>query len=407
VNDLKSQIAARQDAWIALRRDLHRHPELGFALPRTAGIVAGRLRDLGLEVQTGIGESGIVAVLEGAADGPTVLVRADMDALPIQEENAVPYASQTAGVMHACGHDGHTAIVLAVAELLSAQRAGLAGRVKFIFQPAEELGRGAQAMIAAGALQAPVPDVSLGLHLWNDMPVGVVALVDGPMMAAAGDVAITVHGRGGHGALPHEARDPIVAASQIVGALQTVVSRSVQPTDVAVVSVTEFKAGDSFNVIPSSARLRGTIRAFRAEVIALLEERTRAIAQDIAAALGCQAEVTVEQLTVPLVNDAGVNERLRAVFQAVAPGVQIIRNFQTMAAEDMSYFLQAVPGTFFFVGSANAERGLDYPHHHPRFDFDEAAIPLGVELLTAAVASYVLPGAQPDRVEWGSQRATA
>ncbi len=397
--DFKPQIAARQDAWIALRRDLHRHPELGFALPRTASIVAGRLHELGLEVQTGVGESGVVAVLDGAADGPTVLVRADMDALPIQEENEVPYASQTAGAMHACGHDGHTAICLAVAELLSERRADLAGRVKFVFQPAEETGRGAQAMIAAGALRAPVPDVSLGLHVWNEMPVGTVALVDGPMMAAAGDFTITVHGRGGHGGLPHETRDPIVAACQIVSALQTAISRSVHPSDVAVVSVTEFKAGDSFNVIPSSARLRGTIRAFSGEVIALLEERTRAIAEGIAAALGCQAEVTVEQLTLPLVNDAGVNERLRAVFWAVAPDLQIIRNFQTMAAEDMSYFLEAVPGTFFFIGSANPERGLDYPHHHPRFDFDEAAIPLGVELLTAAVASYVLPGAQPDRAE--------
>jgi len=185
VIDFKPHIAARQDAWIALRRDLHRHPELEFTLPRTAGIVAGRLHELGLEVQTGVGESGVVAVLEGTADGPTVLVRADMDALPIQEENEVPYASQTAGIMHACGHDGHTAIALAVAELLSARRADLAGRVKFIFQPAEEIGRGAQAMIAAGALQAPAPQVSLGLHLWNEMPVGAVALVDGPMMAAA------------------------------------------------------------------------------------------------------------------------------------------------------------------------------------------------------------------------------
>jgi len=190
-----------------------------------------------------------------------------------------------------------------------------------------------------------------------------------------------------------------VAGCQIVSALQTIVSRNVRPTEVAVVSVTEFKAGDSFNVIPASARLRGTIRAFQSEMIALLGERVRAISQDIAAALGCQAKVMVEQLTLPVLNDAGVNERLRAVFQAVAPDIQLIRNFQTMAAEDMSYFLEAVPGTFFFVGSANPERGLDYPHHHPRFDFDEAAIPLAVELLAAAVAAYVLPGAQPDRAQ--------
>ncbi|MEB2286499.1 MAG: amidohydrolase [Anaerolineae bacterium] len=399
MTDFKPRIAARQDAWIALRRDLHRHPELGFQEVRTAEIVATTLHNLGLEVQTGVGQTGVVALLEGAADGPTVLVRADMDALPIQEENEVPYASQTAGVMHACGHDGHTAIALAVAELLSAHRAELAGRVKFVFQPAEEIGRGAQAMIAAGALQAPVPQVSLGLHLWNEVSVGAVALVDGPMMAAACDMTITIQGRGGHGALPHETRDPIVAGCQIVSALQTIVSRNVRPTEVAVVSVTEFKAGDSFNVIPASARLRGTLRAFRTEMIALLEERVRAVSEEIAAALGCQAEVAVEQVTLPVINDTGVNGRLAAAFRAVAPDVRLIRNFQTMAAEDMSYFLEAVPGAFFFVGSANPQRGLDYPHHHPRFDFDEAAIPLAAELLATAVASYILPGALPERAE--------
>jgi len=387
----KSQIEARQGAWIALRRDLHQHPELGFELPRTAAVVAERLRALGLEVQTGVGRSGVIGLLEGAAAGPTVLVRADMDALPVQEENAVPYASQTPGVMHACGHDGHTAVALAVAELLSERRAQMTGRVKFVFQPAEEIGRGAQAMIEDGALSDPAPEVCLGLHLWNEMPVGFVALVDGPMMAAAGDISITVRGRGGHGALPHETRDPIVAGSHIVTALQTVVSRSVRPTDVAVVSITEFKAGDSFNVIPETAQLRGTIRAFRPEVIELLGQRTREIAQEVAAAFGCLAEVHVEQLTLPVVNDAAVNARLRPLFRQVAPQVQLLDGVQTMAAEDMSYFLNAVPGTFFFVGSANPERGLDYPHHHPRFDFDEAALPLAVELLAEAVASYVLP----------------
>lgn len=391
----KVQIAARQSAWIALRRDLHQHPELGFDLPRTAGVVADWLRALGLEVQTGVGRSGVIGLLEGAVDGPTVLVRADMDALPIQEENAAPYASQTPGVMHACGHDGHTTIALAVAELLSERRTQLAGRVKFVFQPAEEIGRGAQAMIEDGALLNPAPDICLGLHLWNEMPVGIIALVDGPMMAAAGDITITVRGRGGHGALPHETRDPIVAACQIVTALQTIVSRDVRPTDVAVISITEFKAGDSFNVIPEMAQLRGTIRAFRPEVIELLGKRARAIAEGVSSALGCQASVHVEQLTLPVVNDAGVNARLRPLFQQVAPDAQIIGDVKTMAAEDMSYFLNAVPGTFFFVGSANPDRGLDFPHHHPRFDFDEAALLLAIELLAEATASYVLPNPSP------------
>ncbi len=391
MHDLKQRIAARQDEWIALRRDLHKHPELGFDLPRTAGIVTERLRALGLEVQTGVGKSGVVGLLEGHADGPTVLVRADMDALPVHEENDTEYASQTPGVMHACGHDGHTAIVLAVAELLSATRDQIAGRVKFVFQPAEEIGRGAAAMITDGVLKDPAPDVCLGLHVWNEVPVGTIALVDGPMMASAGDFTIQIQGRGGHGALPHEAHDPIVAGSQIVSALQTIISRNIQPVDVAVVSVTEFKAGDSFNVIPGSARLRGTVRAFRTEVIDILGKRVRNIAETIASALGCTANVDIEQLTLPVVNDPAVNARLRPVFSKVAPHLTMIEHYQTMAAEDMSYFLDAVPGTFFFVGSANPDRDLDYPHHHPRFDFDEAVIPLAVELMTAAITSYVRP----------------
>jgi amidohydrolase len=391
VIDFKPQIAARQSDWIARRRDLHSHPELGFTEVRTAGIVASELTRLGLEVQTGVGQTGVVAMLGGDADGPTVLVRADMDALPIHEENQVDYISQTPGVMHACGHDGHTTILLAVAELLSAQRARIAGRVKFIFQPAEEIGRGALAMIEDGVLSSPAPEVALGLHLWNEMPVGAVALVDGPMMASAGDFQIKVSGRGGHGGIPHEARDPIVAASQIVLALQTIVSRNLNPTEAGVVSVTMFKAGDSFNVIPPAVLLRGTIRAFKTEVMALLTERIRGIAEGIAESMGCSAEIYVEQVTLPVINTPDVNARLRPVFEQVAPDVRLVDDLRMMLAEDMSYFLDRLPGTFFMVGSANRERQLDYPHHHPRFDFDEAVIPLAVELLAEAAAAYVLP----------------
>ncbi|MBN1681436.1 MAG: amidohydrolase [Anaerolineae bacterium] len=377
---------------MARRRDLHRHPELGFEEVRTAGIVAQELTRLGLEVQTGIGKTGVVGLLEGTSDGPTILVRADMDALPVQEENDVDYVSQTPGKMHACGHDGHTSIALAVAELLSERRDQIAGRVKFVFQPAEEIGQGADAMIKDGVLTDPVPDIALGLHVWNENPVGTVALVDGPMMAAANDFLIRVHGEGGHGGLPHETRDPILAASQIVTALQSIVSRNVRPTDVAVLSVTSFQAGDSFNVIPPTVTMRGTTRAFDITVRGMLTQRMHEVAEGIAAALGCTVEIEVRDLTLPVVNSADVNAQLRRVFAAVAPDLTILSDYQTMAAEDMSYFLDAVPGTFFFVGSADPDRGLDYPHHHPRFNWDdETVIPLAVELMTAAVASYVLP----------------
>lgn len=393
ISDFDPQIDARMSAWIAQRRDLHRHPELGFDLPRTAGVVANELSRLGLEVQTGVGQSGVIGLLEGGAPGPTVLVRADMDALPVHEENEVDYASEIPGHMHACGHDGHTAVALAVAELFSTRREKIAGRIKFVFQPAEEIGRGAKAMIEDGALDDPVPDVALGLHLWNEQPVGTVALIDGPMMAGASDFSIRVSGAGGHGAIPHETHDPILAASHIVTALQSVVSRSINPIDAAVVSVTAFHAGDSCNVIPSTAALSGTLRAFRIPVRDLLVERLMDIASQVAQGLGCRAEVNVEHLTLPVINSPEVNARLHSVFAQVAPHITFLSECQTMAAEDMSYFLDAVPGTFFFVGSSNAERGLDYPHHHPRFDFDETALRLAVTLMTAAVASYVLPEA--------------
>lgn len=392
VIDFKPQIEARQDDWIARRRDLHRHPELGFQEVRTAGIVAETLARLGLEVQTGVGKTGVIGILEGEQDGPTVLVRADMDALPILEENAVDYASQTPGTMHACGHDAHTSIGLAVAELLTAERQRIRGRIKFVFQPAEELGMGASAMIEDGALLNPKPDVALGLHLWNERPVGQVALTDGPFMAAAGDFTIRINGKGGHGALPQLTNDPVLAASTVVTALQSIVSRNVSPTDVAVVSVTYIRAGETFNVIPPTAEIRGTVRAFTREMADLLQQRVGQIATGVAQSLGCTAEVEVAYLTLPVVNAPEVNARLRPVFERVAPELEIVTGYRTMLAEDVSYFLDAVPGTFFFVGSANAERGLDYPHHHPRFDFDERVIPLAVDLLASAVASYVLPG---------------
>jgi amidohydrolase len=391
VIDVSGLIQARQAGWIARRRDLHQRPELAFNEIRTAGIVTGELTRLGLEVQTGIGQTGVLGILEGAEDGPTVLVRADMDALPVHEENSVDYVSRHPGVMHACGHDGHTTIALAVAEVLSEHRAQIRGRVKFVFQPAEEIAQGASAMIADGALLNPAPDVALGLHLWNELPMGTVAMTDGAIMAGASDFTLMITGQGGHGGLPHETRDPILAASQIVTALQSIVSRNVKPTDVAVISVTAFQAGEAFNVIPPRAVLRGTVRTLSTAVRDVVQQRMGEVAQGIAAGLGCTAALEIEHLTPPVTNARTVNDHLRRVFAEAAPEIRQIGDYVTMAAEDMAFFLNAVPGAFFLVGSSNTERGLDYPHHHPQFDFDEAAIPLAVRLMTAAVASYVMP----------------
>lgn len=389
--DYKAEAEALRDELIALRRDLHRHPETAFEEIRTAGIVAESLRELGLEVQPGVGKTGVVAVLEGANDGPTVLMRADMDALPIQELNEREYASQTPGKMHACGHDGHTAIALSVARILNKYRDQMAGRVKFVFQPAEEVAGGAKAMIADGVLESPRPDVSLGLHLWNIMPLGVVGVADGPTMAGSSTFTITLQGRGGHGAQPHITIDPVVAAAQLVTAFQTIVARNVNPADTGVISVTQIHTGDTHNVIPQTAVLNGTLRAFRTEVRDMMTERMEQITAGISQAMGVESVFEMNHLTIPVVNNAEVGAKLRARFAAV-PGVdRLDESARTMGGEDMAFLMDDVPGFFFFVGSANSERGLDYGHHHPRFDFDEEALPLGAALLAAAVGEYVLP----------------
>jgi amidohydrolase len=392
--DWISQAQELQPELIARRRDFHRHPELAFEEVRTAGIVAQTLTGLGLEVITGVGKTGVVGVLEGAHDGPTVLIRCDMDALPVHEENTVDYVSTVPGKMHACGHDGHVTIGLAVARLLSAQRERIAGRVKFLFQPAEEVANGAQAMIDDGALQNPTPDVGFGLHLWNDLPFGEVAITDGPFMAGADMFKITITGSGGHAAMPEQTRDPIIAGAQIVNALQTIVSRNVSPLDTAVVSVTMFHGGTANNAIANIAALEGTFRTYLPATHDLVERRLGEITTGIATALGCEAAVETHQVAPPLVNNVDTSARLRHTFAPLADqlSLKIRTDYRTMTAEDMAVILNHVPGTFFFVGSANANHAQTYPHHHPRFNIEEQALPVGVALLCAAAAEYVLPG---------------
>lgn len=389
---------ALQPEMIERRRDLHRHPEIAFQEVRTAGIVAQTLNALGLEVTTGVAQTGVVAVLEGAYDGPTILVRCDMDALPITEENQVDYVSNNPGNMHACGHDGHVTIGLAVAKLLSERRDQIAGRVKFLFQPAEEVANGAQAMIDAGALQNPTPVVSFGLHLWNDLPVGDIAITEGPFMAGADVFKVIITGSGGHAAIPEQTRDPIVAAAQIITALQTIVGRNVSGLDTAVVSVTMFHGGTANNAIPNVVELQGTFRSYRVETHALVKRRLEDIVTGIASAMGCEAKVETWQVTPPLINNAAVAQRLRRAIKPITDQMKLTMHddFRTMTAEDMAVILNHVPGTFFFVGSANAARGLNYPHHHARFDIDEASLPIGVALLCSAVADYVLRDTVPN-----------
>ncbi len=381
--DLFSQAQSLFEYTQTLRRDFHRHPELAFHEVRTAGIVAGELSRLGCEVKTGVAETGVVATLKGQHPGPVVLLRFDMDALPVQEENQVDYVSQSPGVMHACGHDGHVAIGLTVARMLQSRLADLKGTVKFVFQPAEEGNGGARRMVEGGVLENPVPDYALALHLWNEFPVGFVAVVPGPFMSGAGFFAVKIIGRGGHGALPHQSADPVLAGAQIVTALQSIVSRNIPPLQSGVVSVTQFHAGDAHNVIPPFAELNGTIRYFEENVHQIILERFQQVINGVAEGMGCKAEIFIGDSTPPVVNDAWVVGQLQDTFKKTIPDMQIDGNFRTMVSEDMAYMLEKVRGCYFMLGSANHEKGLDAGHHQPRFDFDEQVLPRAAALMAA------------------------
>ncbi|MBW4436117.1 MAG: amidohydrolase [Pleurocapsa minor GSE-CHR-MK-17-07R] len=389
--DFKSLAYALEEDLVAVRRDFHRHPETAFEEVRTAGIVAGVLADLGMEVQTGVGRTGVVGILEGAHDGPTVLVRADMDALPIREENSVDYVSTTGGKMHACGHDGHTSIALGVARILAGLRDDIHGRVKFVFQPAEEVGRGAQAMVSDGVLEDPRPDYSVGLHLWNSLPVGTVGIAPGPVMAGASTFIIRIQGRGGHAASPHQSIDPVICAAQIVMGLQSIISRNVDPFESGVISVSVVKAGETHNVTPQSAEMIGTMRYFKDDVRDLMVRRMREVTEHTAMAMGCTAELVVTPMTFPVVNDPQVTATLSRKFGDIVGPDQLDAGVRTMGAEDVGLFMRDIPGTYFFVGARDATADAYYPHHHPRFTIDEASLPLGAALLVTAVAAYVIP----------------
>lgn len=386
--DFMGEAEALRDDLIERRRDFHRHPELAFEEHRTAGIVAEELNELGLEVQTGVGRTGVIGILEGDSSGPTVLYRADMDALPIQEENSAEYASREAGKMHACGHDGHTAIALGIAKLLSGHRGSLSGRVKFVFQPAEEVGGGASSMIADGALEDPAPDYCLGIHLWNDLEVGAVSAVSGPTMSGAGIFEITVTGKGGHGAMPHQTADPIVCSAQLILALQTIVSRNVDPLDLVVITVGKLEGGSARNIIPQTVKFSGSFRLFREETRELVKTRIGEVAHGVAAAMGCRADVDFGLGIGAVINDAEVTARARNVLADYADSVSVVEK-PWMASEDVGLLMQRNPSAYLLVGSANRERGLDYPHHHPRFDIDEDVLPLSVGMMSAVVADYL------------------
>ena len=381
---LSADVRALQPDLVALRRDLHQHPELAFAETRTAGRVAALLQAAGLDVRTGVGGTGVIASLRGGG-GPIVLLRADMDGLPIQEESTASYVSQVKGVMHACGHDGHVAMAVTAARALVGR--GLAGCVQVLFQPAEEGEGGAQAVLRDYTLEGV--DVVFGVHLWNELPVGTIGVKTGPLMAAVDRLRIVVHGRGGHGGKPHRAADPIVAAAQVVVALQTIVAREVSPVEPAVVTIGAVHGGQAFNVIPDEVVLTGTIRTFDDALRRSMPERIARVAGGVAQALQCRAEVEVKAGNPPVVNDAAVAEIARRAAARVVGEDKVVSPEPTMGGEDMAVYFERVPGCFVFVGSANPARGFDQPHHSPRFDFDEDALPIGCEFLLAAAEEAI------------------
>lgn len=367
---------------IAWRRDLHRNPELGFEVHRTAALVAERLGSLGLEVRRGIGRTGVVGLLRAPTPrGPAVLLRADMDALPIQEVEGREYGSQVPGRMHACGHDGHTAMLLGAASLLAARRDALVRDVVFCFQPAEEGEGGARAMLDDGVLEIVPTGSAFALHLWSLFPSGTLHVRSGPIMAAQDEFTAVLIGRGGHGALPHHAVDPIVAAAQAVVALQSVVARSVDPVQPAVVTVGSFHAGSAPNVIPAEARLEGTMRSFSDPVRELLRARVRQVFAGSAEAAGCRLDFELRQGYPAVVNDPGAVERVRSAGRAVFGEDRVQEPAPMAAAEDFAFVLERVPGAFVLVGAGNVKRGITAPHHSPSFDIDESVLPRGAELL--------------------------
>ncbi len=363
---------------VALRRDIHREPELGFDTKKTAEKVLAALDGLPLALQTGVAENGLVATLEGEGDGPTVGLRADMDALPIHEETGLPFASEVDGKMHACGHDGHTSMLVGAAHALSGMRERLNGTVKFFFQPAEEGGGGGKVMVEEGV--ADDVDSIFALHLWPGLPFGTAATKPGPIMAAADGFEMTVRGRGGHGAFPHQTVDAVAMAAQIVTALQTLVSREVDPVEPAVLTVGEIGAGAAFNIIPETARLGGTVRTLNEDLRRRMPGRIAQLARGVAGGMRGDAELDYSFSYPVTMNDEGAARRALGVIEDLFGEENTLKlSNPSMGGEDFAFFLETIPGAFIWLGVGEDVSFL----HTPNFAFDEEILPLGSALLAA------------------------
>ncbi|RKN86660.1 amidohydrolase [Paenibacillus ginsengarvi] len=388
MKDLSAKLGLLFPDMVTWRRHLHRHPELSYEERHTSVFVAERLNEWGATVRTNVGGYGVEGTIQGSLPGPVVALRADMDALPIQDEKNCEYASTVPGVMHACGHDGHTAALLAVAKLLADHRESLAGTVKLLFQPAEELSPGGAApMIADGVLNGV--DAVYGVHLWTPFPSGSVYSAPGPIMAAADEFTIRITGRGGHGGLPHETVDSIVVGAHLVVNMQSIVSRSIDPTQPCVVSVGKFIAGNGFNVIAETCYINGTVRSFDVTVRDRIVERLQQICVQTGEMFGADIQLDYKPGYPPVINDEAETERFFRVAGSLFGADKTRRSPLIMAGEDFAYYLNRVPGCFMFVGAGNKEAGITAPHHHPKFDIDESSMLQAAVLLASMALDYL------------------
>lgn len=387
-------ILTQANTIVALRQDIHAHPELCFEENRTADVVAAKLTEWGIPIERGMGTTGVVGIIKAGSGKKAIGLRADMDALPIQEKNTFAHASQHAGKMHACGHDGHTAMLLAAAQHLAKHR-NFDGTVYLIFQPAEEGGGGAREMIKDGLFKKYPMEQVYGMHNWPGLGVGQFAVSTGPVMASSNEFKIVVKGKGSHAALPHNGIDPVPIACQMVQAFQTIITRNKKPVDAGVISVTMINAGHATNVVPDTCVLQGTVRTFSLEVLDLIEKRMQVVAEHVCAAHEAQCEFSFRRNYPPTINHTSAVEEVKKVLNEVVGADQVLAQEPTMGAEDFSYMLQAVPGAYFFIGNGEgAHRHVGHGEgpctlHNPSYDFNDDLIPLGGTVWVRLVESLL------------------
>lgn len=385
--DIWATVKGFEHEIVSWRRQIHTNPELGYEEVETAALVTSLLRQWGLEVVEGVAGTGVVAVLRGEQTGPCVALRADMDALPVAENTGLPFASKNTGRMHACGHDGHTAMLLGAARVLSTMRQSLKGTVKFLFQHAEECAPhgGAKGMIEAGVMENPKVDYVFALHLWPEVPFGKIGAKSGPLMSASDRLRIDIQGKGGHGAAPHHTVDAVVVASQVVNALQTIVSRQMDPLDAVVVTVGTLTSGQRYNVIAPSAQMEGTVRTQNEALRRDLPARITRLVESVAAAFGATASVTYEYGYPPLINHVdGVDIIVRAAQDMFGPDSTVSLDRPSMGGEDFAFFLHHAIGAMFWMG-CRGPNTPDYPLHNAKFDFDESVLARGTAVMVRAV----------------------